>query len=125
MSNNIKVVCRFRPPNSIEMREGGDIVVSFDDEFTTVQLKAAQLSMGPEKDGFTFDRIFPMGTKQVEVFDYGVKGCVFLSAAEWRRVWLTLASLRIVKGDAYPVSLAHIISYSSDKMFLTAITVRS
>lgn len=76
MSNNIKVVCRFRPPNSIEMREGGDIVVSFDDSFKTVQLKSAQLSTGPEKDGFTFDRIFPMGTKQIEVFDYGVKGIV-------------------------------------------------
>jgi len=74
MSNNIKVVCRFRPQNSLELREGGEIVVSFDENFKTVQLRSAQLSQGPEKDGFTFDRVFPMGTKQVEVFDYGVKG---------------------------------------------------
>ena len=26
-----------------------------------------------KRDGFTFDRIFPPGTKQHEVFDYGVK----------------------------------------------------
>ena len=65
---------RFRPVNSIEAREGGDIVVSFDDKLQTVQLKSAQLSSGPEKDGFTFDRVFAMGTKQQEVFDYGIKG---------------------------------------------------
>ncbi len=65
---------RFRPVNSIEQREGGDIVVAFDDKLQTVQLKSAQLSSGPEKDGFTFDRVFPMGTQQQEVFDYGIKG---------------------------------------------------
>jgi kinesin family member 5 len=64
---------RFRPPNSLELREGSDIVVSFDDNLQTVQLRSAQVSSGPEKDGFSFDRVFPMGTKQDEVFDYGVK----------------------------------------------------
>lgn len=97
-SNNIKVICRyvilhpfrslspynhhprtrstrqrFRPPNGLELREGGDIIVSFDDNLQTVQLRSAQVSSGPEKDGFSFDRVFPMGTKQDEVFDYGVK----------------------------------------------------
>ena len=63
----------FRPPNAIELREGGEIVVSFDDNLQTVCMKSAQLASGPEKDGFTFDRVFPMGTQQQEVFDYGVK----------------------------------------------------
>ncbi|PPQ66079.1 hypothetical protein CVT26_010821 [Gymnopilus dilepis] len=80
-STNIKVVCRFRPVNAIEQREGGEIVVSFDENLQTVQLRSAQLSTGPEKDGFTFDRVFPMGTKQHEVFDYdvldGYNGTVF------------------------------------------------
>ncbi|EPT06161.1 hypothetical protein FOMPIDRAFT_1021204 [Fomitopsis schrenkii] len=75
-STNIKVVCRFRPPNALELREGGEIVVSFSDNLQTVQLRSAQLSSGPEKDGFTFDRVFPPGTKQHEVFDYGVKDIV-------------------------------------------------
>ncbi|CCM02368.1 uncharacterized protein FIBRA_04463 [Fibroporia radiculosa] len=75
-STNIKVVCRFRPPNSIEQREGGEIVVSFSDNLQTVQIRSAQLSTGPERDGFTFDRVFPPGTKQHEVFDYGVKDIV-------------------------------------------------
>ena len=65
---------RFRPPNAIEQREGGDIVVSFDENLQTVNVRSAQLSTGPEKDGFTYDRVFPMGTKQHEIFEYGVKG---------------------------------------------------
>ncbi|KAJ3855907.1 kinesin heavy chain [Lentinula lateritia] len=76
MSNNIKVVCRFRPPNSIEQREGGENVVAFNDDLTTVQLRSLQSSTGPDRDGFTFDRVFPMGTQQQEVFDYGVKDIV-------------------------------------------------
>ncbi|KAI0797908.1 kinesin heavy chain [Abortiporus biennis] len=75
-STNIKVVCRFRPTNAIEQREGGEIVVSFDENLRTVMMKSAQLSSGPERDGFTFDRVFPPGTKQHEVFDYGVKETV-------------------------------------------------
>ena len=64
---------RFRPPNSIEQREGGETIISFDDNYTTVGIRSAATSSGPEKDGFTFDRIFPPGAKQQEVFDYGVK----------------------------------------------------
>jgi hypothetical protein len=67
---------RFRPQNSLELKEGGDIVVTFDDNLQTVGMRSAALSTGPEKDGFTFDRVFPMETKQHEVFDYGIKGCV-------------------------------------------------
>ncbi|EIM90052.1 kinesin heavy chain [Stereum hirsutum FP-91666 SS1] len=76
MASNIKVICRFRPPNSIEQREGSEIVVAFDENLQTVQLRSAQLGSGPERDGFTFDRVFPMGTKQEEVFNYGVKDIV-------------------------------------------------
>lgn len=74
--NNIKVVCRFRPSNAIEQREGGENVVAFDDNLTTVKLRSTSLTSGPERDGFTFDRVFPMGTQQHEVFDYGVKDIV-------------------------------------------------
>ena len=69
---------RFRPVNSIETREGGEVVVSFDDNLATVFMKSAALSSGPEKDGFTFDRVFPIETKQAEIFEYGVKECVVL-----------------------------------------------
>lgn len=64
---------RFRPVNAIETREGGEVVVAFSDNLQTVQVKSAQVSTGPEKDGFTFDRVFSMGTKQHEIFEYGVK----------------------------------------------------
>ncbi|KAH7341124.1 kinesin heavy chain [Rhizoctonia solani] len=75
-TNNIKVICRFRPPNAIEIRENGEIVVSFAENLQTVQVRSASQGQGPERDGFTFDRVFPMGTKQQEVFDYGVRGIV-------------------------------------------------
>ncbi|KAG1715698.1 hypothetical protein ID866_1461 [Astraeus odoratus] len=55
-STNIKVVCRFRPPNALELREGGEIIVSFDDNLQTVMMRNSQAVSGPEKDGFTFDR---------------------------------------------------------------------
>ncbi|KAF7363487.1 Kinesin heavy chain [Mycena sanguinolenta] len=76
MATNIKVVCRFRPLNATELKEGPEIVASFSDDFTTVQMRSQALALGPEKDGFTFDRVFPMATKQTEVFDYGVKDIV-------------------------------------------------
>ena len=60
-------------PNALELREGSEIVVAFDDNLKSVQLKSMVNSTGPERDGFTFDRVFPMTTKQHEVFDYGVK----------------------------------------------------
>ncbi|POW16535.1 hypothetical protein PSTT_01314 [Puccinia striiformis] len=59
--SNVKVVCRFRPPNALELR------------------KRETTRSGYERTrcgGFTFDRVFPMDTKQVEVFEYGVKGIV-------------------------------------------------
>jgi hypothetical protein len=68
--------CSFRPPNALELREGGDIVVSLDDEGTNVKLKSQEAMKGPEANGFTFDRVFGMETRQVAVFEYGVKGIV-------------------------------------------------
>jgi len=64
--------CRFRPQNALEIREGGEVVVAFDDNLQTVKLRTAVA----EKDGFTFDRMFAMETKQHEVFDYGISGLV-------------------------------------------------
>ncbi len=64
---------RFRPPNAIEQREGGENVVFFDENLQTVNIRSAQVGSGPEKDGFTFDRVFPPGTQQQDIFDYGVK----------------------------------------------------
>lgn len=60
----------------MELREGSETVVSFDSNLQTLQMKSALVSTGPEKDGFTFDRVFPMDTRQHEIFDYGVKGIV-------------------------------------------------
>lgn len=39
MSNNIKVVCRFRPQNALEIREGGVPIIEIDEEGTQIELK--------------------------------------------------------------------------------------
>ena len=38
MSNNIKVVCRFRPQNSLEIKEGGQPIINYDDNGQTVKV---------------------------------------------------------------------------------------
>ncbi|GAA5910435.1 uncharacterized protein JCM6883_003008 [Sporobolomyces salmoneus] len=77
MSNNIKVVCRFRPPNALELREtGGESIVQIDTEGTNVKLRSQEGMKGPDAQGFTFDRVFQMDTRQEEVFEYGVRGIV-------------------------------------------------
>ncbi|KIS67718.1 Kinesin-1 motor protein [Mycosarcoma maydis] len=76
MSNNIKVVCRFRPPNAIEQREGSDIVVDFSDDGSLVKLTRGVSTSGPEAGGFVFDKVFPMNTMQRDVFEFGIKETV-------------------------------------------------
>ncbi|BGP16792.1 hypothetical protein JCM10213v2_004796 [Rhodosporidiobolus nylandii] len=76
-SNNIKVVCRFRPPNKREIAEaGGKTIVEIDEEGTTVKLASQEAMKGPDAQGFTFDRCFPLTTGQAEVYEYGVAGIV-------------------------------------------------
>lgn len=75
--SNVKVVCRFRPPNALELKEAGnEPIVIINDEGNSVKLKSQEGMKGPDAAGFTFDRVFPMDTRQVEVFEYGVKGIV-------------------------------------------------
>ena len=93
MSGNVKVVARFRPPNSLELREGGDIVVAFDESVhhhaqpstdgssgprpeETVKIPTAVNSGSDALNGFTFDRVFPMDTRQSDVFQFGIKETV-------------------------------------------------
>ncbi|KAJ9120963.1 hypothetical protein QFC22_002899 [Naganishia vaughanmartiniae] len=87
--NNIKVVCRFRPMNRMETDAQSEECIDVDENLTTVRMKSRLASgggsggggsdgalPGPEKDGFTFDRVFPSDSQQVEIFDFGVKGIV-------------------------------------------------
>ncbi|KAL4908596.1 hypothetical protein BDW74DRAFT_101986 [Aspergillus multicolor] len=65
-SNTIKVVARFRPQNKVELASGGQPIVEFENEETcAINSKEAAGS-------FTFDRVFPMDSKQNEVFNYSI-----------------------------------------------------
>jgi kinesin family protein 5 len=77
--NNIKVVCRFRPMNRMELAANSDECIDIDPSLTTVRLRsraAAGETAADGGDGFSFDRVFPPSAGQVEIFDFGVKGIV-------------------------------------------------
>lgn len=56
--NNIKVVCRFRPQNKLEIREGGVPIIDIDEDGTQVTLKVkkkkAQFDYNVHKIHFAF-----------------------------------------------------------------------
>ncbi|KAG0749806.1 hypothetical protein G6F57_004691 [Rhizopus arrhizus] len=68
--NNIKVVCRFRPQNKLEIREGGVPIIDIDEDGTQVTLK------GEATSNFAFDKVFGMNTPQKDVFEYSIKSIV-------------------------------------------------
>ncbi|KAJ3042344.1 hypothetical protein HDV00_007478 [Rhizophlyctis rosea] len=61
----IRVVCRFRPQNSRELKEGGVPIVAFDDDMTSVKFESKEYP-----GTFAFDRIFDWNTSQEQVFNY-------------------------------------------------------
>ncbi|KAJ1953268.1 hypothetical protein IWQ62_006034, partial [Dispira parvispora] len=71
MSNNIKVICRFRPQNSVENRNGGVPIVEIDENGESVKVDSKEF-----QGSFTFDRIFGMGTTQEELFNYSIRSTV-------------------------------------------------
>ena len=76
MAQTVKVVARFRPPNSLELREGGQIVVSISEDGTGVKLRSQEAMKGVEAGGFTFDKVFDMQATQAQVFNFGVREIV-------------------------------------------------
>ncbi|OMJ25260.1 Kinesin heavy chain, partial [Smittium culicis] len=65
--NNIKVVVRFRPQNSIEIREGGQPVIDI------IEDHSVGLNSDEGPSSFTFDRAFGMDTSQEDLYNYSIK----------------------------------------------------
>ncbi|KAL3900730.1 MAG: hypothetical protein SGCHY_001139 [Lobulomycetales sp.] len=63
-TNNIKVICRFRPQNKREIEEGGQVFTDFDPEFTSVYSKSKEYP-----GSFTFDKCFDWSTSQEQLFN--------------------------------------------------------
>eukprot|EP00835_Amoeboradix_gromovi_P002759 NODE_163_length_16507_cov_1.031814.p1 type:complete len:839 gc:universal NODE_163_length_16507_cov_1.031814:902-3418(+) len=61
--SNVKVICRFRPPNSREKEENATIIVDFPSDVSVVY------DSNDQKQTFNFDKVFPMSTKQHEIYD--------------------------------------------------------
>ncbi|EQL03048.1 hypothetical protein G6O67_000735 [Ophiocordyceps sinensis] len=69
-ANSIKVVARFRPQNRIELDSGGKPIVSFQSE------DSCSLDSREAQGSFTFDRVFDMGCKQQDIFDFSIRSTV-------------------------------------------------
>lgn len=69
-SNSIKVVLRFRPQNKREIESGGEPIVSFESEDT------CRLDSQEAQGSFTFDRVFPMNSRQADIFDFSIRPTV-------------------------------------------------
>ncbi|KAI9502736.1 P-loop containing nucleoside triphosphate hydrolase protein [Coemansia spiralis] len=65
--NNIKVIARFRPSNSLEKKSGGTSVIEIEDE-TTVGIKCDEHS-----GSFTYDRVFGSETTQSQIYNYAIR----------------------------------------------------
>ncbi|KAJ5593816.1 uncharacterized protein N7459_000024 [Penicillium hispanicum] len=69
-SNTIKVVARFRPQNKVELSSGGTPIVEFESE------ESCNINSREGTGSFTFDRVFPMGSPQNDIFDYSIRPTV-------------------------------------------------
>ncbi|KAJ0413641.1 kinesin-domain-containing protein [Aspergillus carlsbadensis] len=65
-SNTIKVVARFRPQNKVELGSGGQPIVDFENEQT------CSINSREASGSFTFDRVFPMDSKQTDIFSFSI-----------------------------------------------------
>ncbi|KAE8330444.1 Kinesin heavy chain [Aspergillus flavus] len=69
-NTSIKVVARFRPQNKVELSSGGEPIVEFENE------QSCQISSKEGTGSFTFDRVFPMNSKQTDIFDFSIRPTV-------------------------------------------------
>ncbi|KAK6527677.1 Kinesin heavy chain [Orbilia ellipsospora] len=68
--SSIKVICRFRPQNKIEIREKSQEIVSFHSPET------CEINSGDLQGSFTFDRVFDTHCKQTDIFDFSIRPTV-------------------------------------------------
>ncbi|BDD63715.1 Kinesin heavy chain, variant 3 [Monascus purpureus] len=68
--NTIKVVARFRPQNKVELASGGSTIVDFESPQSCV------INSKEGSGSFTFDRIFPMDSRQSDIFEFSIRSTV-------------------------------------------------
>lgn len=68
---NIRVVCRLRPLNKIEMAHGGECCVRFSDGAIQIAVDRGVMQVGGDdnKYEFGFDRVFSPDTRQLVIYE--------------------------------------------------------
>eukprot|EP00698_Gefionella_okellyi_P012727 TRINITY_DN3445_c0_g2_i1.p1 TRINITY_DN3445_c0_g2~~TRINITY_DN3445_c0_g2_i1.p1 ORF type:complete len:1035 (+),score=285.48 TRINITY_DN3445_c0_g2_i1:57-3161(+) len=67
---NVKVICRVRPPNKLELASGGvNCVTLIDQQNVAVKVQDSE-------NKFCFDRVFAKDTPQQEIYDFGAKDTI-------------------------------------------------
>ena len=72
--SNVRVVCRIRPLNSKEKERGGYDILEYTNDFETIVINRPkegneERSNKQSKHSFNFDKCFPPGTSQADVYD--------------------------------------------------------
>ncbi|KAJ9050839.1 hypothetical protein DSO57_1010391 [Entomophthora muscae] len=62
--NNIRVLCRFRPQNKREIESGGEPIISYSDDKTTIKINSQEYP-----GEYTFDSIYDHTTSQKAFFE--------------------------------------------------------
>ncbi|KAK5584206.1 hypothetical protein RB653_005814 [Dictyostelium firmibasis] len=66
--SSIRVVCRFRPQNKLELAQGGNSIVSISPENDSCTINGLE-----SNHSFSFDYVFPSNTTQRDVYDHAAK----------------------------------------------------
>ncbi|KAJ9060783.1 hypothetical protein DSO57_1027176 [Entomophthora muscae] len=69
--NNIRVLCRFRPQNKREIESGGEPIISYSDDKTTIKINSQEYP-----GEYTFDSIYDHTTSQKAFFESSIKATV-------------------------------------------------
>ncbi|PYH88875.1 kinesin-domain-containing protein [Aspergillus ellipticus CBS 707.79] len=69
-NNTIKVLARFRPQNKVELTSGGEPIVEFENE------QSCYVHAKESSGSFTFDQVFPMDSKQQDIFNFSIRPTV-------------------------------------------------
>lgn len=100
-SDNVRVVVRCRPMNEKEVAGGCGLAVNVEESRGIITVKNPSARTGEPPKQFTYDRVFGVDTKQVDVYNDAARpivNCVLEGYNGEKLVSISLAKLPLKKG---------------------------